>query len=176
MINEVNPDKAPRPDEFKGFFFKLNWSIIKEDIIKAVKSFFATGKMLKEANKTFITLILKVEDSKNVRDFRPISLCNFVFKIISKVMVTRLRSILPKLIDQCQFAFLKGRGLLEAVLLGNEVMSELKHQNLFVIKVDITKAYGSVHWDYLLDVMKFMGFPSCWIGWIEVCRLPSRFW
>lgn len=175
VIEDVNPDKAPGPDGYNGFFFKHNWSIIKADVIKAVLTFFQSGRMLREANRTYITLILKVEDSKNVRDFRPISLCNFIYKIISKVLVRRLRNILPKLISNNQFAFLKGRGLLEAVLLANEVIGELKAQDLIALKVDITKAYDSLQWNYLISMMRKMGFPNCWINWIHVCLESASF-
>lgn len=135
--------------------------MIKEKVIGVVKSFFSTGKLLKSVNKTFITLIPKSDDSKCTKDFRPISLCNFIYKIITKVMVGRLRVVLPKLISANQFAFLKGRGLLEAVQLANEIMNELKLQDLFAVKVDITKAYDSVRWSYIMKMLTFMNFPPC---------------
>lgn len=90
-------------------------------------------------------------------------------------MVNRPRDILLNLISPNQFAFLKGRGLLDVVLLANEVMSEMKHQDLFCVKVDITKAYNSIRWDYLLNLMKIMRFPQCWIKWICVCLETSNF-
>lgn len=127
VIEKADPDRAPGLDGFNGFFFKQNQDIIKNNVVRAVLSFFDNGKLLREANKTFITLIPKSENSKQVKDFRPISLCNFIYKIISRILVNRLRNVLPNLISENQFVFLHGCGLLEAVLLENEVMGELKH-------------------------------------------------
>lgn len=115
--------------------------------------------MLKEVNRTFITLISKVENSVKVKDFRPISLCNFLFKIVFKILVNRLSPFLPKLISENQFAFVKGRGLLDAVLLANDLFLDLKHDDLMCLKLDISKAYDSLSWDYLFDVMLKINFP-----------------
>lgn len=90
-------------------------------------------------------------------------------------MVNRLRDILPKIISPNQFAFLHGRGLLDAVLLANEVVGRLKHQDLFAIKVDVPKAYDSIYWDYLLRMMEVMGFSSCWCCWVRVCLESASF-
>lgn len=149
----LESDKAPRPDGFNGHFYKYNWELVKNDIVKVVLSFFESGRMLKEFNRTFITLIPKLENSSRIKDFRPISLCNFLFKIISKVLVKRLSYVLPRLISENQFAFIKGRGLLEAVLLANDMMNDIKHNNLMCVKIDITKAYDSLSWEYLFDVL-----------------------
>lgn len=140
VVLNCNPDKAPGPDGFNGHFFKGNWSVIKNDVTKAILSFFDNGKMLKKVNRTFITLIPKVENSVKVKDFHPISLCNCLFKIISKILVNRLSPLLPKLISENQFAFVKGRGLLEVVLLANDLFADLSRDDLMCLKLGISKA------------------------------------
>lgn len=90
VVMEANIDKVPSPDGFNGLFFKENWSLINDDVSKAISSF-NTGKLLKEVNRTFLTLIPKGENTKSIKDYRPISLCNFLYKIISKILVKRLR-------------------------------------------------------------------------------------
>ena len=82
--------KAPGPDRFNGFFYQKYWDIVNKDMVEAVREFFKTGRMLKELNATKIVLILKVKGLKEVSQFSPISLCNFAYKVISKVLVNRL--------------------------------------------------------------------------------------
>ncbi|XP_050207374.1 uncharacterized protein LOC126656799 [Mercurialis annua] len=76
---DINGDKAPGPDGYNSNFFKKSWSIIGEDIIDAVKDFFRSGIMLKQANATVISLIPKINDPKTINDYRPISCCNVMY-------------------------------------------------------------------------------------------------
>ena len=98
-IFKMNPLKALGPDDMPGLFFKKFWHIVRIQLIQTVQNFFRDGWLLKDMNKTFITLIPKVQGAYNFGHFRPISLCNFCYKVISRILVARLRPLLDKLID-----------------------------------------------------------------------------
>jgi hypothetical protein len=94
VVLDMNPLKAPGLDGLSGIFFKHYWSTIGCKMVAAVQSFFREGWMLREMNQTMITLIPKNQGACNFNQFRPISLCNFFYKIISKILVNRLRPLL----------------------------------------------------------------------------------
>jgi hypothetical protein len=93
----VGPIKAPVPDNFLARFFQRNWEVVKGDVIRAVKSFFNTSQMPPGVNETTIVLLPK-EEPELLKDFRPISLCNIIYKVVSKCLINRLRPLLHELI------------------------------------------------------------------------------
>lgn len=105
---QIGPLKAPGPDGFPARFYQRNWGIIKEDIISAVSKFFQTGCMPEGVNNTAIVLIPKIEQPMELKDFRPISLCNVLYKVVSKCLVNRLRPMLDELVSEEQSAFVRG--------------------------------------------------------------------
>lgn len=105
--------KAPGPNGLPPLFYKKYWSIVGIEVIHAVQNFFRFGHMLKEVNNSFIVLIPKVPNPTSVNQFRRISLCNTVYKIIFKLLVARIRPMLSKLVSPCQFAFIPGRWIAE---------------------------------------------------------------
>lgn len=102
------PLKAPGPDGFPACFYQQNWSIGHKEVCEAVYHFFETGIMECKINATNIALIPKNCNHVCVTDFRPISLCNVVYKILSKILANRLKLVLPEIISSTQSAFLLG--------------------------------------------------------------------
>ncbi len=106
---QMAPLKAPGPDGFPGIFFQKYWDDIGGSVTKAVQSFFTQGILNPSLNKTAIVLIPKIPHPEKVTQFRPISLCNYCYKIIYRVLVNRLKSHMNQIISPQQNAFVKGR-------------------------------------------------------------------
>jgi hypothetical protein len=108
VIRELNGDKAPGPDGFTMAFFQKCWDILKYDIMTVFAEFHSQGKFEKSFNATFVSLIPKKTGAMGVKDFRPISLIGGIYKIISKVLANRFKSIFGKIISNSQNAFIGG--------------------------------------------------------------------
>ena len=122
-------------------------------------------------NSSFLCLIPKVENPQQLGEFRPISLVGCLYKIISKVLSLRMKKVIGKVIDVRQSTFIEGRGLLDSVLIANEVLEEYKRKRKCCIffKVDYEKAYDSVKWDFIYYMLRRLGFCDRWIRWIKGC-------
>ena len=116
-LKQMKPLKAPGPDGMPPLFFKSYWSIVGNDVIEAALSVLNNGVMPANINHTFISLIPKINAPTNPKDFRPISLCNFIYKIISKTIANRLKKIIPKLVSETQSAFMSERLISENILI-----------------------------------------------------------
>jgi len=116
-------------------------------------------------------LVPKKDNTSNLNEFRPISLVNCTYKILSKILVNRLKKVLPSVIDVNQSAFLSGRGMLDSILVANETVDYLKKEKKsgVFVKVDFEKAYDSVDWKFLYYMMGRLGFNYKWIKWIKAC-------
>ncbi|GJZ25848.1 RNA-directed DNA polymerase, eukaryota [Tanacetum coccineum] len=124
--------------------------------------------LAKGCNSSFIALIPKVLDPKGVNDYRLINLIGSLYKVITKILALRLSSVLDSLISEVQSAFLPNRQILDGPFVVNEVLSwcKLKRHLALIFKVDFAKAYDSVRWDFLDDVLSSFGFGSKWRSWI----------
>ncbi|GJS61352.1 RNA-directed DNA polymerase, eukaryota [Tanacetum coccineum] len=169
-------DKSPGPDGFTFGFYKKFWDIIESDVVAAVKSFFHSGNFQKGCNFSFITLIPKILDAKLVKDFRPICLIGSLYKIISKILANRLVLVLGNLVNEVQSAFFADRQILDGSFILNEVYQwcKSKRKQSFILKIDFEKAYDSVRWDYVVDVLSKFGFGKRWCEWIHECFRSSR--
>jgi len=176
----IHPEKAPGPDGFSARFFHSNWEAIGPEIVKEIQAFFVTGKMPSRANETHVCLIPKGQGPRKVADYRPIALCNVLYKIISKVLSCRLQPILSVIVAENQSAFVPGRAISDNVLITHEVLQFLKSSGAkkhcsMVVKTDMSKAYDRVEWKFVNCVLQQLGFHERWIGWIMECLTTVSF-
>lgn len=133
-----------------------------------------------DLNRTHITLAPKIPILETLDQFRPISLCNFAYKTISKVMVNRLKPWLSKLIAREQSAFVSGRLIQNNIMIVQEVLHQLRAKNRrkkfpAVLKLDMKEAYDKVEWDLLEACLRKLGFDEKWITWVMQCVSPVSF-
>ena len=117
---QMGPTKAPGPDGMNALFYQKFWHIVGDDVINAVLDFLNNGIMVPDLNYTHIVLIPKIKSSEKITDYRPISLCNVIYKIISKVLANRLKLILLNLIATTQSVFVPGRLITDNFLVAYE--------------------------------------------------------
>ncbi|PKU65218.1 Putative ribonuclease H protein [Dendrobium catenatum] len=169
---------SPGPDGFNFEFYKSTWLITGPLVCKAVKSFFSKGYLPKMAKATAIALIPKSTHASNISDYRPIALCNVFYKIISKILASRMKEIMPFIIGNNQAGFIKKRIATDNILLASEILSDFKKSaknKLMCAKLDIRKAFDSVSRAFILSKMKQKGFPSSFIHWVKACILDVHF-
>ncbi|GKD84121.1 RNA-directed DNA polymerase, eukaryota, partial [Tanacetum coccineum] len=149
-------NKSPGPHGYTFEFFKRYWNIIGADFCGAVECFFDSGMFPKGNNASFIAWIPKVTDAKFVTDFRPISLIGSVYKVVTKILANRLSLVISDLVSDTQSAFVANRQILDGPFIMNELLAwcKRKRKQALIFKVDFAKAYDSVRWDYLLDVLQ----------------------
>ncbi|GAU34179.1 hypothetical protein TSUD_162800 [Trifolium subterraneum] len=133
--------------------------------------FHGIGSLPKCLLAYFVTLIPKVNLPFELGDFRPISLLGCLYKLIAKVLTNRLANVMNSLIAGNQSAFIKGRNLVDGVVVVNEVVDLAKRsgKECLIFKVDFEKAYDSVDWSFLEYMLKRFGFCEVWIGWMKAC-------
>ena len=177
-LKSIDDSKAPGPDGYTAKFFKSAWPVVGEDLCNAVKEFFNSGKILGEINATIISLVPKIKTPSKVSDYRPIACCNVVYKLISKILTNRLKHVLCRIISQNQSAFIPGRSITDNILLTQELLKGYGCKNgkeRCALKIDIMKAYDTVSWAFLEEVLVGFGIPNQFINWIMVCIRSASF-
>ncbi|GJR74233.1 RNA-directed DNA polymerase, eukaryota, reverse transcriptase zinc-binding domain protein [Tanacetum coccineum] len=177
-ILDIDSNKAAGPDGYSSEFFKAAWDIVGKDVCLAVKEFFRKGKLLGEVNATLIALIPKIPTPNKVSEFRPIACCNVIYKCISKILTNRIKGSLSEIVNINQSAFIPGRHIQDNILLAQELLRGYNRKNgprRCAMQVDIQKAYDTVSWNFLEDVLIKFGFPNKMVRWIMVCVSSSAF-
>ncbi|XP_042944567.1 uncharacterized protein LOC122278446 [Carya illinoinensis] len=179
-LRQMYPNKAPGPDEMPPIFFQKYWHIIGGKITAAVLEVLNTGHFPSDLNKTCLVLILKTDSPTLVSDFRFISLCNVIYKLIAKVITNRLKAILPSIISDTQTAFVHGKLITDNVLVAYELVHYLKQKRkgkkgFMSLKLDMFKAYDWVEWDFLLSILLKLGFNSGLVSLIMKCVTSVSF-
>ena len=132
---------------------------------------------MRNLNSTFLVLIPKKENEVDIKDYRPISLVGGLYKILAKVLDNRLRRVVGQLVSTAQNVFVEGRQILDAMLIANKAIDALlkRKDKGLICKLDIEKAYDHLNWNFLLGVMKKMGFMRKWLNWIKWCISTTTF-
>lgn len=172
-LGSLKPLKALDPNGIHARFFQAYWQQVGTSLVNEVFKVFQISTMPPYLNKTLITLIPKHPGLDYLAAFRPISLCNTVYKVVTKIIVKRLRPFWPKLISLLQTAFVSGRMGLDNMIIAQEIIHTMtlkKGKTRFMaIKIDLEKAYDRLEWHFIRDVLELYRLPPSLIKLIMSC-------
>ena len=178
-LSSLSSTKALGPDGFTTLFYKKYWSIIKADVMLSIKNFFIDHSLPRDQNHTFIALIPKLNGSQSTHQYRPISLCNIFYKIISKILATRLKFFLPEIISPLQSPFVPKRNIQDNTILAHELLHSFKSRRgngrYMFLKMDMEKAFDRMEWPFILSIMEKLAFSSTWLSWVKLCISSTSF-
>ncbi len=158
-------EKAAGPDGYTGAFYKNWWHIIKREILEVFQCFYnLSGGNFGSISRAMIAVLPKKDSPSLVHDFRPISLIHLVAKLISKTLAMRLAQRLDGLISHAQSAFIKKRCIQDNFLYVRNMVCSMHMQRkpCLFFKLDIAKAFDSVSWEYLSEMLQYQRFSHRW--------------
>lgn len=178
-VMSLGAHKAAGPDGFNGKIIQDNWASFGPAVIHEVTQFFQTSVMPSYMGSSNLILIPKSEESISVTQFRPISVCNFLYKVVSKIIANRIKPYMDLCVSHSQGAFVPGRDIAQNVILLREVLHSFKQKNYgrkeFCLKVDLSKAFDRMDWGYIETILPLYGFPNELGRWIMACVRSSEF-
>lgn len=171
--------KAPGSDGFPALFYLSHWNICSKAIIRLITDAFSSGVIPKGWNHTLLTLVPKTQSPKDMNLFRPISLCCTLYKVISKVIVSRIRPFLKKWISPDQVSFVPGRHISDNIMITQEILHKCRmtkgNKGNLVWKIDLSKAYDKLNWDFIPQVLYELKIPPLLSKFIMSCVSSASF-
>lgn len=170
-MKSFKKDKSPSPDGWTIEFLIHFFDIIKADLLRMVEGSRMAGSINKKLTSTYIALILKKGDAQNFKDYRPISLCNISYKIVSKIIAKRIKGVLSEFLTKEQHSFLKGRNIHDVVESTQEGLYAIhsKKCDAVILKIDLWKVYDCLDWGFIRCLLAKIGLNSNMINWIMAC-------
>uniref|UniRef100_A0A803P4U9 Reverse transcriptase domain-containing protein n=1 Tax=Cannabis sativa TaxID=3483 RepID=A0A803P4U9_CANSA len=171
---QIHPLKAPGKDGLPGLFFQKNWELVGKEVTAACLDVLNNQADCSSLNETLICLIPKTKHPTKISEFRPISLCNVVYKVVSKCLANRMKPSLNNAISSNQSAFIGGRIIHDNAILGFESLHCMRKGRFgngrkMALKLDMSKAYDRVEWDFLETMMSCLGYDEIWISKVMNC-------
>ena len=165
--------KALSPDGLHARFFQRFWLIVGDSVVKEIQKIFKEKIVPEVLNRTHIALIPKVQGPELLNNYRPISLCNSVYKIITKVIVARLTPHLDQVVNLLQTTFVPNRrGTNNAIIVQELIhtISKAKGKEWYMaIKIDLEKAYEKLEWSFIRAMLMRINLPQDKIQLIMSC-------
>ena len=170
--------KASGPDGLPAMFSQSNWEHVKESVIDWIKKIFQNPEGIQPVNNTFLSLIPKKDKPESFAHFRPIGLCNVIYKVVTKMISRQLKYLMPKLIGPSQCSFVPGRQSSDNILVAQEVMHSMRfktgEKGFMVIKVDLEKAYDRLNWQFIKDILVDVGLSENLVNTMMWCINSSN--
>jgi hypothetical protein len=175
-LKSFSKDKSPGPDGWTVEFYLHFFDLVGLDLLELVEDSRLKGKVVGAMNSTFLTLIQKTANPTTFDEFHPIDLCNLCYKLISKIIASRLNPFLSRYISFEQLGFLKGRQTLDAIGTAQECLHSIKSKNskALILKLDLKKAFDCIDWDFLRLILVQIGFNNQLIKWIMSCVVSAN--
>jgi hypothetical protein len=176
---DMGPHKAPGEDGYPALFFQQCWDTVANSLYQYVNQVWSNPSLISFINNTLIVMIPKVDKPESVSQFRPIALCNVTYKIITKVIVNRIKPLLNGIISPYQSSFIPGRTIHHNIIVAQEMvhsMAKMKGKRMFMsIKIDLEKAYDRLNWNFIENCMTECKFPHKLINIIHYCITSPSF-
>ncbi|XP_050222727.1 uncharacterized protein LOC126672819 [Mercurialis annua] len=169
IVFDMDGSSAPGPDGFSGAFYKNCWDIVGKDLCNLVIHFFKFGKLSSGLCSSIMVLIPKIKEAIMIEQFRPIVLSNFCFKVITKIVANRLANIAERILSENQFGFVKNRSISHCIAAASEGINVLNKSCFggnMAMKIDIKKAFDTMEWGFILEVLDAFGFSLHFRDWI----------
>ncbi|CAI5468614.1 unnamed protein product [Closterium sp. Yama58-4] len=168
-LKELANDKSPGRVGFPKELFQRHWELLREPVMKMIGEFTATGKLPDVANEAVTILLYKKGAETDIKNYRPITLLPGVYKLLAKVVATRMKAVLGQVISKEQYGFLPGRRLTDAVSMVADMIEAGRNENSdwYLLLIDFEKAYDSVRRGFMVETVAKLGFPPRFVRWIE---------
>ncbi|GLT96250.1 hypothetical protein SLE2022_138910 [Rubroshorea leprosula] len=155
--------KSPGPDGISALFYQRHWDTVAGTFLEFVNQALLIGVFEPSLTKAYVALIPKEDSPNSIQKFRPISLLNVAYKVLSKIIVNRLRPHLQELVGPWQSSFLAGRSTVDNIILTQEAVHSMNHlkgrKGAMMLKIDLHKAFDSVDWGFLQQVLLEFNIP-----------------
>ncbi|CAN1771981.1 LINE-1 retrotransposable element ORF2 protein [Linum perenne] len=179
-ISQMSPTKAPGPDGLNPCFYQTFWTEMGASIFTDCRDWLEQCRIPSRVHDANIVLLPKKQNPISMTDLRPISLCDVRYRLVSKVLANRLKRIIPRIIGEEQSAFVQGRSIVDNVLVAAETLHTMNTRRYakfgeIAVKIDISKAFDRVEWDYLRMVLQKLGFTAKWVDWMLMCVTSVRY-
>ncbi|XP_075640643.1 uncharacterized protein LOC142612431 [Castanea sativa] len=166
---QMHPSKALGPDGMSPFFFQRFWPIVGPDVTSVVLSVLHSGHCLRKMQHSHVVLIPKKPNPEYITEYQPISLGNVVARVVSKVLANRIKKILPSVISDSQSAFVPSRLITDNTSVAYEMLHRMRNRRKgklghMAVKLDISKAYDRVEWNFLKQIMLKIGLLEQWVA------------
>ena len=171
----INGEKSHGPDGYTSHFFKVAWSIIDKDVMNVVLYFFHSNDLLHAFISIVVALVPKCQNLNRIIDYRHIFYCLVTYKCITKIMANKLKTRLPTIIGNNQSAFLVGKSITDNILMAQELVKGYGRSTLSptcAIKVYLQKAFDSLPWNFILEVLSVFVTPQPESRTHDNCRVP----
>jgi hypothetical protein len=173
-IFSMKRNTAPGPDHFHVEFYQYCWDVIKDDLVALFIDFHNMKLDICRFNYGIITLLPKIKEANNIKQYRPICLLNVIYKIFTKALMLRLDKVMGRIINRRQSGFLKDQNIMDGILALHEILHDTKIKKKgLILKLDFEKAYDKLNWAFFFECLRQRGFWEKWCDWIKLVMSSS---
>ena len=176
-VETLKLNKSPGIDGLTPEFYKQFWSDLQKPFMNMLQETFVKGILPDSTRKAVLTLIHKKGDKNLMTNYRPISLNNYDYKILTSVLAKRMQHILPKLISKDQSGYIKNRHIGLNARLIHDIIENCENNNLpgAIVCLDFEKAFDSLNWNFIICALEKYGFGKSFIKWIKIFYTKPTF-